>query len=426
MMQQRPAVRGGEPWEKGEPMSIIPLDRNENMNHQSCQSLEDAVTEPVEMVVFYGEEENDQIPISYRDHAILVPTVGQTFEDESDGYAFYNLYARFYGFGTRRSKCRYKEGGMKSMQEFCCIRQGRDKFLIGNPTRIGCRAMLRINRSSENQNWRVSAFTSEHNHVMKRDLRHTQQFRSHNFIAEGTKRSIEEMVDSGMAPTAMYGLVSAMHGGPSLTPFTKRSMTRMAYAIRRDESSKDVQKTLNHFREMQCRSKNFFYNIQTSIFGCALLREETVEAFKWLFQTFTEAMHGNTPSAILTDNCHQMEIAIREVWLKSIHRVCKWHVLKNAKENLGNIYSKRNKFKEEFHKVLNEPQSIEEFLRAWSDLVQKYNLESSVYLRRMWDMKERWAPAYFRGHFFARMSTTQRSESMNHVLKKYIKPSSSL
>lgn len=41
-------------------------------------------------------------------------------------------------------------------------------------------------------------------------------------------------------------------------------------------------------------------HFQTAIFGCALLREETVEAFKWLFETFTEAMHGKRPSAILT------------------------------------------------------------------------------------------------------------------------------
>lgn len=121
-----------------------------------------------------------------------------------------------------------------------------------------------------------------------------------------------------------------------------------------------------------------------------------------------------------------MEVAIKAVWPETVHRVCKWHVLKNAKENLGNIYSKRSKFKEEFHRVLNEPQTEAEFEKAWKDLMEQYNLESSVYLRRMWGIRKRWAPAYFRELFFAKMSTTQRSESMNHVLKKYVKPSSSL
>ncbi|XP_066163743.1 protein FAR1-RELATED SEQUENCE 5-like [Oryza sativa Japonica Group] len=305
---------------------------------------------PMERIVVEEVEDSVLLPSLLSDPTILVPKIGQTFDEDSDGYAFYNLYARFTGFGIRRSKNRFKDGGVKSMQEFCCIRE------------------------------------------------HTKHFRSHNFIDEGTKRNIKEMMDNGMTPTAMYGLVAGMHGGPSLTPFTRRALTRMAYAIKRDES----------------------------IFGCALLREETVEAFKWLFETFTEAMHGKRPSAILTDNCHQMEVAIKAVWPETVHRVCKWHVLKNAKENLGNIYSKRSKFKEEFHRVLNEPQTEAEFEKAWKDLMEQYNLESSVYLRRMWGIRKRWAPAYFRELFFAKMSTTQRSESMNHVLKKYVKPSSSL
>ena len=124
------------------------------------------------------------------------------------------------------------------------------------------------------------------------------------------------------------------------------------------------------------------------------------------------------------DNCYQMEVAIAEVWPGTVHRVCKWHVPENAKENFGNIYSKRSTFKNEFHRVLNDPQTIDEFERAWIDLVKRYELESSTYMKRMWDMRTQWAPVYFKSHFFAKMSTTQRSESMNHVLKKYVKPSS--
>lgn len=50
--------------------------------------------------------------------------MGQLFEDELDGYKFYNLYARYNGFGIRRSRSYTpKTTGIKTVQEFCCIRQ---------------------------------------------------------------------------------------------------------------------------------------------------------------------------------------------------------------------------------------------------------------------------------------------------------------
>lgn len=121
-----------------------------------------------------------------------------------------------------------------------------------------------------------------------------------------------------------------------------------------------------------------------------------------------------------------MEVAISKIWPDIVHRICKWHILKKAKENLGNIYSKRSQFKGKFHKVLNESNTIDEFEKGWWNLMLEYDLLSSTYLQRMWDMRTMWAPVYFKSFFFAKMSTTQRSESMNHVLKKYVTPSCSL
>ncbi|EAY86052.1 hypothetical protein OsI_07419 [Oryza sativa Indica Group] len=78
---------------------------------------------PMERIVVEEVEDSVLLPSLLSDPTILVPKIGQTFDEDPDGYAFYNLYARFTGFGIRRSKNRFKDGGVKSMQEFCCIRE---------------------------------------------------------------------------------------------------------------------------------------------------------------------------------------------------------------------------------------------------------------------------------------------------------------
>ncbi|BAS91269.1 Os04g0641550 [Oryza sativa Japonica Group] len=121
-----------------------------------------------------------------------------------------------------------------------------------------------------------------------------------------------------------------------------------------------------------------------------------------------------------------MAAAIRTVFPNTIHRVCKWHVLKKAKEFMGNIYSKRHTFKKVFHKVLTQTLTEEEFVAAWHKLIRDYNLEKSVNLRHIWDIRRKWAFVYFSHRFFAGMTTTQRSESANHVFKMFVSPSSSM
>jgi hypothetical protein len=84
----------------------------------------------VEEIVFssywcrFDVDQYEDIPYGYSDPSILVPKIGQLFEEDVDGYRFYNLYARFTGFGIRMSKNRIrKDTGVKTMQEYCCIRQ---------------------------------------------------------------------------------------------------------------------------------------------------------------------------------------------------------------------------------------------------------------------------------------------------------------
>ncbi|XP_020174482.1 protein FAR1-RELATED SEQUENCE 5-like [Aegilops tauschii subsp. strangulata] len=92
--------------------------------------------------------------------------------------------------------------------------------------------------------------------------------------------------------------------------------------------------------------------------------------------------------------------------------------MKKYKEHLAYLYNMHEDFKDEFTSILNWPLMPTEFEAAWKRLMDKYNLHDDATMVAMWNKRERWISAYFKEIFYAKMTSTQRSESMNYVLKK--------
>jgi hypothetical protein len=109
---------------------------------------------------------------------------------------------------------------------------------------------------------------------------------------------------------------------------------------------------------------------------------------------------------------------------KTRHRWCRWPVLRNAKQKLGGAYSKNGGFKKEFNKLITEEVSASKFERKWRQLIRKYNLTENKFLQHIYKHRGMWAKPYFMNIFCAGMTSTQRSESANHMLKAIIQRSS--
>ncbi|KAM0831897.1 hypothetical protein ACQ4PT_065253 [Festuca glaucescens] len=167
-------------------------------------------------------------------------------------------------------------------------------------------------------------------------------------------------------------------------------------------------------------------HFQSVIFAGVLLTNETAANFKWAFEEFVAMMGGKAPQTILTDQSLAMTIAIKENLVNTNHRWCKWHILRKAQEALGHVHKLHSTFSDEFNKVVNHMLTPEEFEAGWEFLTKKYDLAGNPFMTRAFEVRDKWAKPYFNDIFCARMSSTQRSESANHVLKVYVPCKSSI
>jgi hypothetical protein len=95
-------------------------------------------------------------------------------------------------------------------------------------------------------------------------------------------------------------------------------------------------------------------------------------------------------------------------------------VLRNAKSKIGKKYSKFSGFKRKFNCLVSAVMAPEEFESEWQTLVKAYKLTDNKFLQRIYRNRQKWAKCYFLDVFCAGMTSTQRSESANHMLKGHI------
>lgn len=407
---------------------------------------------------------------------IVNPTMGTVFDSLAEAYEFYNIYSWESGFGIRYGKSRHNVRGSKCMQEIVCGCSGKPPVRDNSASnRTNCPALVRLLRTDDHA-WFVSEHRVSHNHPMLGTCAEKLHCPSHKHIDKYTRDLLKQLRENNVNLSKVYSIIGSLFARMENVPFTKRCLRNFCGKLSREQADDDVRKTMEVFSQIGADDPDFSYvvevdkeskiktllwsngrskvqyrnfgdaitfdttyrtnlydmpfglflgvnnHFQSIILGGVLMREEKIGSFKWVFSEFVKMMGGRHPQTILTDQARAMEVAIQQVLPGTTHRWCKWHVLRKAKESLGAHYTKRGEFQPEFHKVLNAMLTAEEFESAWHILVEKYKLQNNTFMTQIFEVRHKWAKPYFSGKFCARMTSTQRSESANHLLKGYVPP----
>jgi hypothetical protein len=214
-------------------------------------------------------------------------------------------------------------------------------------------------------------------------------------MTEQEKKMIRTLNECNIPTKKMMYLLSHLQGGLGATPYRDRDISNYRSKIKRETNQNDMMQALTYFTQKKEKDPGFYYKFLvdsdnkvkcvfwteprsiryyhefgdcvsfdttyltnkyrmpfapfagitghglTCIFGCALISDETTDTFRWLFQTFLQAMGGKEPRSIITDQDGAMRTAIAEIFPTANHRNCVFHIKYKAEIKYGRCLDKK-------------------------------------------------------------------------------------
>ncbi|XP_035843906.1 uncharacterized protein LOC118490397 [Helianthus annuus] len=278
--------------------------------------------------------------------------------------------------------------------------------------RVGCNAHVKL--ISENNNmFKIYYFEEEHNHIFveDEDIHFLPAARSIDYVKESFISGLSAI---NIGPVKAFNIMKTMYGGFGEVGASKVDCKN----YRRDLNLYIGEYDLvfvpftgidNHFRNVT--------------FGGVLLGSETADSYRWLLRCFVNAF-GSEPKVVVTDQDAAMKRAIKDVFSRSRHRLCMWHIWEKLKTKVGPVLSANTDFNTRMtHVVWNDTIIPEDFETEWHSIMSTFGLENHEWLKDMYDLRFDWIPAYYHGEDLAGLiRTTLRCESENYFFGQICNP----
>ncbi|XP_077222025.1 protein FAR1-RELATED SEQUENCE 5-like [Tasmannia lanceolata] len=205
------------------------------------------------------------------------PFEGQFFDNCEDAYAFYNSYALTTGFGIRKGRTnRSIKTGEPIRKSYVCDKEGlrnpNDKRQIGKDvkrrreTREGCEAKMEINLTKE-EKWEVRIFVEEHCHDLTSPLR-TRLHHSHNTLHKKAlcKNLMDKMHSDGFGPIGIARAINASNDGSSNT-LTPNQVSYHLRAQRANNMGREAATVANQLQQKRAEDSNFEFAMEIDVEG---------------------------------------------------------------------------------------------------------------------------------------------------------------
>ncbi|XP_058181248.1 protein FAR1-RELATED SEQUENCE 5-like [Rhododendron vialii] len=402
------------------------------------QCLEDMdVVSPLPSKVCQSFANSCQIPYIPHVKNDVISRINQEFDTLDAVQNFYNNYAKESGFGTRAHSNRKNGDKQVIRKKYVCCKEGKSvpKKPIQNSgsskwrggiIRENCGAKLAIVRAKFGDKYVVSQFVEAHNHPLASPRRCNQEVWKNVGVGlqdlYNTERDIRNAL-LGQEANILYEYFQIQQQKNSGFMFTmeKEDERRLTHCFWADATSR---KSYLYFGDVVIFDTTVNHHRQTTLFGCGLLTDGSSDSFEWLFKEWLKAMPRGPPKMIITDQNLAMTKAFANILPNMHHRYCIWHIVSKFSEKISALSYKEHY--DEFKQCIWNSESPEEFEAKWVDVVHKANLSSNEWLKAMYEIRERWIPAFVKHMFSAHMTSSQRAESSYSFFKKYVSLNNSL
>uniref|UniRef100_A0A803KXH2 SWIM-type domain-containing protein n=2 Tax=Chenopodium quinoa TaxID=63459 RepID=A0A803KXH2_CHEQI len=359
--------------------------------------------------------------------------VGVERDTYQEIYDLYSLHASTVGFSIRKHTTRYRlHTRIVTEKYYVCYAEGKRHIAAKKTnmvlmvdednkdlkqrkprqvsiTRTNCKESLRAKMNDDGK-FNVVSHVLQHNHELTRKQWHYLH-RSKSEVKIEKAVAIKTMKSAGLSTMDTYNYMCTEANGDENLGHSVVDHLNFCSRLRMEQiEAGDAQTLVNILIEEQKEDPNFYFRVKFDKEG-----NEKTDSFVWLLETFKKSMENRIPTSIFTDQDQAMATAIEQVLPDTRHRLCIWHLEQNAITRFGAL-KRDNEFKKIFNKCLKGCVTETEFEERWKEMIQKFDLVNHAWYQRVYNLKEKWCPAFSKDFFSAGILSSQRSESTNHAV----------